>query len=545
MRKHPWLFILFIVFVYSLDASIIINGTSNKIDAYNNTTFFEFVNLTWSDLPSDEIDGLDIDVYYILQSGYFCKYKSTYYILNDVQNITNYNCSLNSDYSVYNIIYEYFPDLKQLNCSFYIGVSNANEDCQKLSETYNFTLSSKVYPKYTKQDKVVYWQQDIWVWHCNNDYDACSKSYGYDIPAQTGILNQMTILAPSPNLSAVFPCEDSINLSRTIIPYNLNTKPKSYKLYLYKDDVFNLTLNATNVHDTTHSGKSFYNWVNLTQYELTYLTLSSPQNLYIGNMSSGQTNLTSFTFTANQLKETFPTNLLFNLSDFSGNYNDSVLFNVYILNLTIPYFYLPSNIIEQGYTTNFILNVSGNATSVSSVKIYHSSSNKPTTSGLYTETQIPSSCYETTNCQFNLYNFSLTPGFYNLTAEATADRTTINYTVENPLTSSYDLLVWNTTIYNISITKEIFDLDETQNITFNVYSAPEKVENVTIEFFRTSDGLIYSKTNTTQMDCSNSCFYTFNTSELDIGQYSINIIVNTIHTTKTKLYYTYCIESNQ
>ena len=111
--------------------------------------------------------------------------------------------------------------------------------------------------------------------------------------------NTTQILAPYPNLSAVYPYQDAINPSRAIIPLNLNSKPKSYQLYLYKDDNFNLTLNTTNIHDETHSGKSFYNWLNLTNYNLTYLSLTSPQNIYIGNMSSGQTNLTSFTFTAN------------------------------------------------------------------------------------------------------------------------------------------------------------------------------------------------------------------------------------------------------
>ena len=346
--------------------------------------------------------------------------------------------------------------------------------------------------------------------------------------------NTTKILAPSPNLSSVYPYSNSINLSRTLIPYNLNSKPKSYQLYLYKDDTFNLTLNATNVHDDLHSGKSFYNWLNLTDYDLTYLSLSSPQNIYIGNMSSGQTNFTNFTFTANQLTSTFPTTLLFNLSDFSGNYNDSVKFDVFILNLTIPYLHLENNKIEQGNEVNILTNVSGNATTTEYIKIYHSNNPKPISSGPFTQTNTPIKCLSKTNCQYFLTNSTLKPGFYNITAEAKSEKISLNASVDNPYSTNYDLLVWNTTIYNISITKENFDIDEPQNITFNIHAEPENITYVKIKFYNSSTQYYYDEINTNK-NCSQTCFFKFNTSAIEkIGIYNIYITAETKNTRKIK-----------
>ena len=113
----------------------------------------------------------------------------------------------------------------------------------------------------------------------------------------------------------------------------------NYEGFVYPGDVFSVYLKGENVNDATHGGKAFDVYeavVNSSLLSHVVVAGGSSDRVDIGNMTSGQSNLTTFNFSALSVTpEGQPEIVKINLSDFSGYYNDTIVFKMNVVNLSV------------------------------------------------------------------------------------------------------------------------------------------------------------------------------------------------------------------
>ncbi len=266
--------LLFMSISYTLTTIIL----PDIISYYNREKFYEEMYYNEGDIPD----------YCFYNYGESCYISLQLYISNSMLSPeNNFECALyvnNTDYfapGYVNYNPSYNSTHSSLGCIF--ALSPFDVYCSTYN-TYNFTFlfNGTALPQIKDENIVI-------IGNLSYYYNSTTAS-GYKMCNIT----YSNIFLPSP-LPSLTPSYIPLNGTRTY-------DSSSGVIYSYVDDYFLILANTSNIRDAQHSGKLKDAWVNITKSSFGYLQfLNNSYNKFLGNLSSGESKLTSWLFKAQSI----------------------------------------------------------------------------------------------------------------------------------------------------------------------------------------------------------------------------------------------------